>query len=41
MDSTAATTALAAVACASMFEGTAFYLSFGDPVPYYAEKLAG
>lgn len=35
MDSSAATAALAAVAAAGMFEGTAVFLSACDPVPHY------
>ena len=38
MDSSAATAALAAVAAAGMFEGTALFLSAGDPVPFYADQ---
>lgn len=38
MDSMAATTALAAVAAAGMWEGIALFFAAGDPVPYYADE---
>lgn len=38
MDSSGAAVALAAVAACASFEGTALFLSFGDPVPSYSDE---
>ena len=38
LDSTTATAALAAVAAAGLFEGTALFGAIGDPVPHYNDE---